>query len=222
MELYTIVLWAHIIAGFTALLVGLVPMLTKKGSRKHVVSGRIYFYAMFGVFLTSSLMFSMKPEKLLFLFLIGIFSFYNTLSGVRYLSYKKQHTKVKQLDWVISSIVFSAGLSMIVLGLFNFYLSSVGQGVLYLVFGTICASQAGKDLHFFLQLNSGLDPGKKWLIQHVSRMGGSYIATFTAFSVVNNFFLPSLVAWLGPSLIGGIVISRVVSKLRLNKMQLNQ
>lgn len=215
MEIYTIILWAHIVSGFTALLVGLIPMVTPKGSRKHIISGRIYFYAMFGVFLTSTMMFAIKPQKLLFLFLIGIFSFYNTLSGVRYLSYKKQDTRVKQFDWVISSLVFSAGSSMVILGLYNFYSGGMGQGTLYLVFGLICASQAGKDLHFFTQLNKGIHPGKTWLIQHVSRMGGSYIATFTAFNVVNNFFLPSLVAWLGPALIGGIIISRVISKMEL-------
>ncbi len=215
MEAYTLILWAHITSGFTALLVGLLPMVTEKGSKEHIISGRVYFYAMLGVFLTSTMMFAIKPHKLLFLFLIGVFSFYNTLSGVRYLAYKKQHTAVKQLDWVSSSVVFSAGLSMVVLGLYNFYTGSMGQGVLYLVFGGICTLQAGKDLHFFMQLNKGIDPGKTWLVQHVARMGGSYIATFTAFNVVNNFFLPSLVAWLGPGVVGGIIISRVVSKLQL-------
>jgi hypothetical protein len=41
-------------------------------------------------------------------------------------------------------------------------------------------------------------------------MGGSYIATVTAFLVVNNKGLvPDLMAWIAPGVIGGIVIGRV-------------
>lgn len=71
MEIHKYILWVHVASGFLALFVGLIPMITKKGSRKHIVSGRIYFYAMFGVFLTSTLMFLLQPGRLLFLFLIA-------------------------------------------------------------------------------------------------------------------------------------------------------
>jgi len=188
MDNYTYILWLHIFSGFLALIVGLIPMVTKKGSKKHIVSGRIYFYAMFGVFLTTIMMFFIKPHRLLFLLLIGIFSFYNTWSGVRFLHYKKANDKVRQLDWVISSLVFSAGLSMVVLGLYNFTQASLGQGVLYLVFGSICTSLAGTDLAFLSRQTKGQDPGNSWLQKHVIRMGGSYIATFTACSGGSNNF----------------------------------
>jgi hypothetical protein len=40
-------------------------------------------------------------------------------------------------------------------------------------------------------------------------MGGSYIATVTAFLVVNNPpQIPGLVVWIAPGVIGGIIIGR--------------
>lgn len=214
MDSYTYILWVHIASGFIALLVGLITMATKKGGRNHIFSGRIYFYAMLGVFLTSCLMFFFKPEKLLFLFLIGIFSFYNTLSGVRLLYYKNKGKKSRKLDWFICSFVFCIGLTMVGLGIKALIIGNIGRAVLYIVFGTICFLISGSDLKFLLDQDKGLNAPGAHLTKHVIRMGGSYIATFTAFVVVNNFFLPPLIAWLGPGVIGGIIISKVVRKMK--------
>jgi hypothetical protein len=40
-----------------------------------------------------------------------------------------------------------------------------------------------------------------WLLIHIQRMVGSYIAALTAFLVVNNTYLPPLMAWLMPTII---------------------
>jgi len=40
-----------------------------------------------------------------------------------------------------------------------------------------------------------------WLLVHIQRMIGSYIAAATAFLVVNNTILPGIVAWLLPTVI---------------------
>lgn len=40
-----------------------------------------------------------------------------------------------------------------------------------------------------------------WLLIHIQRMIGAYIAALTAFLVVNNTYLPSLAAWLLPTVI---------------------
>ena len=40
-------------------------------------------------------------------------------------------------------------------------------------------------------------------------MGGSYIATVTAFLVVNNPpYVPGLVVWIAPGVIGGFIIAK--------------
>jgi len=151
MEGYSYFLWVHIFSGFTALISGLVTMATKKGSAKHIFIGRIYFYSMLVVFLTTVAMFAFKPQKLLFLFLIGIFSFYNSLSGVRLLYYKKSELPSRKADWVIASFVFCTGLTMVVLGCYKLLNSNTGPAILYLVFGTLCSIMASTDLSFLVQ-----------------------------------------------------------------------
>ncbi len=47
-----------------------------------------------------------------------------------------------------------------------------------------------------------------WFQNHISRMGGSYIATVTAFLVVNNPpYILGLVVWIAPGVIGGTIIN---------------
>ncbi len=220
MNTYSIILTIHVICGFSALLFGLGPMLTEKGGRLHIQFGKVYFYAMFGVFLTSSLMFCFKPNRLLFLFLIGIFSFYNTFSGSRAVLYKKYIAPIATLDWIVAGLVAVAGMAMIGLGGYSFLIGRSNLGVLYVVFGSICANLSFSDLRFFSRYQKGSIPtdSKHWLYKHVTRMGGSYIATFTAFCVVNNTLLPPLVAWLAPGLIGGILIASSIRKLKQKAM----
>ena len=57
-----------------------------------------------------------------------------------------------------------------------------------------------------------------WFFQHFTRMGGSYIATFTAALVTNiNRIVPGsapewviTAGWIVPSIVGGVLISRTV------------
>jgi len=44
-------------------------------------------------------------------------------------------------------------------------------------------------------------------------MTGAYIAAFTAFIVVNNTFLPDLIAWSLPTIVGLYFIFRTVKKI---------
>ena len=55
------------------------------------------------------------------------------------------------------------------------------------------------------------------LKNHIGRMTGAYIAAFTAFLVINNTFLPQVLAWSLPGIIGGIFIGRTLRKLRTQK-----
>lgn len=217
MEIYKIILILHVICGFTALIVGLIPMLSKKGSTLHINTGKIYFWAMFGVFLTSSSMFLLKPQKLLFLFLIGIFSFYQTLSGARIIRYKDLKTPIASFDKIIAIVVVLSGALMIAMGVYALYTNQISRGIIISVFGTILVTQGILDFRNFtvnhtnrLQRNP-----KAWLRQHIARMGGSYIATITAFIVVNNTILPSLMAWLTPSLVGTFFIIYAQKKHRV-------
>jgi len=218
MEIYKIILILHVICGFTALVVGLIPMLSKKGKTLHINTGKVYFWAMFGVFLTSSTMFLFKPQQLLFLFLIGIFSFYQTLSGSRIIKYKELKTPIAAFDKLITAIVSVSGILMITLGVYALSTNQISPGFTISIFGVILLGQGILDYRN-LTVNREkrfMRNPKAWLRQHIGRMGGSYIATITAFIVVNNTILPNLIAWLGPALIGtfAIIYSQKKYKVR--------
>lgn len=70
--------------------------------------------------------------------------------------------------------------------------------IVLLVFGGIGAVFAILDVRGFRRER---DPGA-WVGDHVTRMGAGYIATVTAFSSVNFLFLPTVLRWLWPTLLG--------------------
>ncbi len=205
----TLVLWLHIISGFTALLVGLVAMLAKKGGQTHILAGKIYYWAMFLVALSALLRF--KPEvRLVFLACIAVFSFYNTFTGKRLIAMKKGMI-ASPIDWLAAGITVVASLAMLVFGIQTFLQQDTFYGVLFNVFGVFSLILSLGDVLIFagkITVNA-----KHWLLNHISRMGGSYIATVTAFLVVNNHdFLPPLVAWIAPGVVGGFIIALVRRK----------
>lgn len=208
----------HIFSGFTALFIGLVPMFSKKGGNLHKVTGMIYFWAMFGVFLTTCIMFAHKPNSLLFLFLIGLFSFYQTLSGYRTLKYKTTAIPTKLFDKITTVGIWITSISMVLLGIYSFIIGQTGSGILYSIFGLFLFGEAVIDYKFYLAKKtiSSRDKPTKWLYRHITRMGSSYIATFSAFVVVNNTMLPNLVAWIAPGIIGGIILTFVVKKYQID------
>lgn len=216
-------LMLHIAGGFTALSAGLVPMFAKKGGRVHVVTGRIYFWAMMVVSFSAVLTFFIKPysDGRLFLMFIGIFSFYLTYTGVRIVKYKKKVAAIALADRLATGFGGLAGLAMLGLsGWFVYGLAagrpegSVFFGVLYAVFGVFMLRIAHHDFRFQRTYGQAAPVKTAWFFTHMQRILGAYIGTVTAFCVVNVHFLPPLLVWLAPGVIGGIGISRWVRHYR--------
>ncbi len=211
------VLYLHISAGFTALVVGLIPMFSKKGGKTHVTWGKVYFWAMFVVAVTALLRFKLQLN-LIFLACIAIFSFYNTFTGMRIIRMKKQ-LKPAWIDWFGAILGEICGIIMLYFSFYAYQENNVFFIVLFLVFGVVMLLFATEDLRVFTGKkvidNDVPTPARYWFQNHISRMGGSYIATVTAFLVVNNPpFIPGLVAWIAPGVIGGMIIGRVRKKYR--------
>ena len=97
------------------------------------------------------------------------------------------------------------GVAMLGVSAWLYQRGSVFATVL-LVFACIQMSLSYKDW----QYSKAFDP-KQRILQHITKMGGTYIATVTAFLAVNLYFLPPLLVWLSPTVIGttGIVVSRL-------------
>lgn len=204
------VLYFHIFAGFTALTTGLVPMFSKKGSKIHTTWGTVYYWAMFLVAVTALIRFQMNL-RLIFLAGIAIFSFYNTFTGVRYIR-RKSNQKPEFIDWFGAILMVTGSLIMLYFAYRAFKIDN-SSSVLFAIFGSFMFLLAFEDLQVFVgskQINNDVPlQTRYWFQNHISRMGGSYIATVTAFLVVNNPpQIPGLVVWIAPGVIGGFIIAR--------------
>jgi hypothetical protein len=201
----------HIFAGFTALVTGLIPMFSKKGGKTHILWGKVYYWAMLIVAVTAIIRFQMKLN-LIFLSGIAVFSFYNTFTGVRLIS-RKENPKPELIDWVGATLMVIGSILMLYFSYLAYKNDSSFYMILFAIFGLFMFALAFEDLRVFMGKklidNDVPLPTRYWFQNHISRMGGSYIATVTAFLVVNNPpQIPGLVVWIAPGVIGGIIITR--------------
>ncbi|WP_135362628.1 DUF2306 domain-containing protein [Halosimplex halophilum] len=195
-------LWAHIAAGFVALFAGLGAFLTEKGGRRHRRLGRAYVYAMAFVSGSALVLFAFDPTFLRrFLALVAVFSFYFAFSGYRVLGRKRPTDGAAAVDWLAVGLVGAASVPLLAMG-GVLALGGDSFAPMALVFGGIGAVFAGTDA---LKFRRERDRGA-WVPEHVTRMGAAYIATVTAFATVNFGFLPTVVRWLGPTVVGTPVL----------------
>lgn len=184
--LYKIALTLHITAGFTALSTGTWALLVKKGGNAHKIVGRIFFYAMIVVALTAVSI--AIPKNQTFLLMIAIFAFVQTFFGYR--SIKNKSMKPNIADWLV--LALSAGNS-----LFMIY----SMQIVLIVFGSISTVLTITQFTIHLKAKRGEElPRQTWLRQHISMMMGAFIATITAFVLVNlRGFEPAWLPWLAPT-----------------------
>jgi hypothetical protein len=199
---FSTVLAVHICFGFIALLDGIIPMFAKKGGKLHNTTGLIYFWAMLLIFVTGVPLAVFTGN--IFLFTIAIFSFYMAFTGYRWAKLKPG-VKPAVLDHVVSWVAFACGVSMLGFSTYILVFISVQTvAIILLIFGGICFAMSFTDLRRLL--NKKKAGPTDWFFGHLGRMIGSYIATFTAFSATNMLFMPTLVTWLLPSVIGTVAI----------------
>lgn len=204
-------LYLHIIAGIVALITGFIAMVAKKGKLPHRKAGQWYFCAMATVCVTALIRFRLSPI-IVFLTMIAIFSFYLNFSGRRILSFKKQETQIKFIDWLMAYFTLICGFLMCVSCIY-FFQQSTTLSVLFAFFGIFCISISRSDI---LRFQGKIEVEKMhWFFHHIGRMMGSYSATVTAFVITNNHgVLPDLVAWIAPGVIIGVLSDVWSNRLR--------
>ena len=191
----SVTLWIHIIAGIIALLAGVGALVTTKGGQRHRLTGRVYVWAMAVVVGTVLPLLAFEPSSnRIFLTLIAIFSGYFAFSGYRVLSRKRSSDVIGQIDWIAALLVVGACLFLGGWGV-GFLLGGSSFGIVMIVFSAIGLTVGLSDIREFR------DPNRRspWMLVHLGRMVGAYIATVTAVSVVNT---GSVVSWLWPTVIG--------------------
>lgn len=186
---YTLIL--HITAGFAALLTGLIGIVSRKGQQLHRLNGKIYFWAMLTVAITAALMSIVKDLD--FFLMLSVFSFYAAYSGYRAIRNKLR--RANWLDW-----------TMVIGSVITFSYMIISRNVILITFGTIFGLFLFRDIKDFTRKEPKPIQSKYWLIVHIGRMLGAYIATVTAFLVVNFGSILhdnwNLIVWLGPTAIG--------------------
>ena len=197
-------LYLHIVVGAVSLLTGLVAILSAKGKKWHRQSGKIYVYAMTGVFVTGIFIAGFRYNR--FLFLIAFLSYYTVFCGVRSLKLKKLHKKQnpKWYDWfagILNALVNTVFVAFgIYLGFFKGF--ATGGALLSIGFGLGGLVLSFTNLKpFFIRPNKAYH----WYLSHIGNMIGGYIATFTAFLstiVSRSDFINPYLAFALPALIG--------------------
>ncbi|MEN9609406.1 MAG: hypothetical protein RLZZ628_220 [Bacteroidota bacterium] len=200
--LFKLLLYTHILAGSLGLLTGTFVMILKKGDATHRRIGSIFSYAMTLNAIVSLILAQMHPNP--FLFIVGIFSLYLILSGNRILKLKQidENHQPNALDWGLTYGMLIAGLAFVLLGSYQLWHNNL-FGIVYWVFGSIGLGLVRQDFRFF---KGQIEDKKYWLKTHLTKMMGGNVAAFTAFLVVNNTILPSVIAWLLPTFVGTLLI----------------
>jgi hypothetical protein len=200
----------HIIGGTVALLSGLIAIFTKKGGKHHRLSGKFYFGGMTAVFI-SAIALSIGHHKP-FLLMVGFFSYYMVVRGYRALYLKKlgRGQKPAALDWAIVLIAGAFILYLLCWGII-FIVGGVGMGIVAVVFAVLGCLFLRNDLN---KLISGPKEKMHWWYTHIGGMGGGYVATLTAFVVVNIELKPGWVLWLIPSAIGLPIILVTIARYK--------
>jgi hypothetical protein len=197
--IFNAVLIIHIVFGSVALFVAPAAMLTGKGGLWHRRWGQVFFWAITGVAITAVVLSVIRSG--LFFLLIAVFSFYLALTGYRILYRKTAEQRAGKIDWAAAVSMILGSLALIIHGTYGMLTSNFG--IVAIVFGVIGLWLAASDVREFLH-----HPTDKmaWWYSHMTRMISAYIATVTAFSVVNMKFLPQVTRWLWPTVIGTAAI----------------
>lgn len=218
----------HVASGALALILGLVAMLQRKGSARHVLAGRLYLAAVAVVLISTVPILPLVSEKqetwvTEYLISIDLLVAYLALSGAR-----KPKRRAKRWPDVLIAIG-GAGIGLAFLleswqdaflmkmlmdalntpinldtATASFFLAIFGLGILLMVWEDI-----------YLMRHPDLPRGR-YLSTHLGRMSGSYLGLVTAVVVVNlskpltQLGSPQWVLWLTPALIGTLLIIRKV------------
>lgn len=205
--IFNVFLALHIVGGSVGLLTGAINVARKKGDKKHKSIGKLFLVSMLTAGISSLILASIHPNY--FLFMVGVFTLYMVGSGHFYL---KKRTK-----WTITILMLLAGILFIGIGVFVLINANL-FGLVFLTFGSLGLVFVKQDFNNYTK-KSTLE--NYWLTAHIQRMMGSFIASLTAFLVVNaSYFpqqIPGFVYWILPTLIFTPLIVKWVKKYGIKK-----
>ena len=188
-----ILLPIHILAGTIALLSAIMAVLSEKGKKLHLLSGRTYFWCMVAIFLTAIPMSIITSN--IFLFLIAFFSFYLAFAGIRFARNRKGIATT--MDWIAVGLMILSGVGMWTLAAVLF-MNNNSMSIPLLVFGFGAIVLGYGD---FKSHKNKTAIGKERIVRHLVSMIAGTIAVITAVLVVNVTVEPVWVWWVLPTVL---------------------
>ena len=200
MSIYPALLTVHIIAGLGAVLIGIAPVLTRKGSRLHRLTGRIFAGLMAMLLAAAWAMTVLKMNT--YLLALSASATLTLFSGLRAPGRKRpdlwRSDRATALDWGVTLALGGVGLLVLWHVLTG---RSVGPAAISvaLVYGAL--SMGGWDIWRFLRPTDWPFSPELWRYEHLWKMLGAYSAVLSAFS--GNFlrFVPAPWSALWPTLL---------------------
>ncbi len=198
METYfKIILIIHVVFGGIGLLAGTINIIRKKGDKPHLIVGKVFLFAMiinaFAGFTLSIL------HDNIFLLIVAVFSFYMVCTGQRILSLKNllKNQKPATIDYFLTYGMLLFGVGFMLKGVY-LLINHINFGIVCLVLGSISILMVRTDLKLF---KGNTNKKNYWLLVHLQRMIGAYIAAVTAFIVTNDKYNLGIIGWLLPTVI---------------------
>lgn len=215
---FNILLFLHILGGSIGLFCGILVFLLKKGTQSHGNLGKLFIVGMLLAGITSQVMALIHPNT--FLFMVGVFTIYLVGTGARAILTKSPRSN-HSIDRFLQFGMVLAGLVLIFLGTSG-VLKGNNFGIVYIVFASIGLAMAVQDIRSSSKQNQDK---KAYLRKHLQRLGGGFIASATAFLVVNLRELPDWfplwALWLLPTLLISPLISFWSKKYKTQRNDIN-
>ena len=202
----------HIGGGAVGLITGTLAAGVKKGSKLHKLCGLAFFWGMLFASIAALILSNLPNHENIFLFAVGGFTLFMICSGYRIIHLKKRIKLTGNPFTFLDNLIFLVGICF---GLFLFFIginriiNGISFGVVPSVFGLISVGFAWQD---YKVISRKAEIKQVWMRNHIIRMMGALIASFTAFLVVNFQIQPNWVLWLSPTLIGSMLIVTFIRK----------
>lgn len=195
-------LYLHILAGVITLVAGPIAIFGQNRLKLHRVSGRLFYYAMLVVVITSIIGFIKYPTVTFYQFLLGIALLvgYHAIRGVRSILIMKRKLVPGAIDRAMYRTLGITGIVMLSAATWHYTQgSNVAFPILFGVFGFGALNDARQAAKLFANAQQ-LD-GRWWMKLHISSMFAAFTASTTAFAVNAADFAPWYVQWFAPTLI---------------------
>lgn len=189
---FAALLFTHIATGFGCVVVGLAPIMTRKGSRLHRLSGRVFAVLMTVLLVFAWGMTALRPNA--YFLALSAAATLGLFSGLRGLRRKRpdlrHENRARPLDWI-------ATLAAMIIGVLVLWLALTGRSdappqiLIALAYGSL--SLGAWDIWRFARPSDWPFSPQLWMYEHLWKMLGAYSAVLSAFS--GNFLTAIPMPW---------------------------